>query len=38
MDDELYMCITGAPADQDLVCAEHGETACLVGVLAVATC
>ncbi|HWL49301.1 MAG TPA: hypothetical protein VNT92_05445 [Acidimicrobiia bacterium] len=31
MDDELVaMCVTGAPVDEDGVCTEHGETACVV--------
>lgn len=27
-----YMCVTGAPADEDGVCTEHGETACVIGI------
>lgn len=26
------VCISGAPADDDGVCTEHGETACVIGV------
>ncbi len=30
---DQYMCITGAAAGRDGVCAEHGETACVIEVL-----
>ena len=30
MQTTVQMCVFGAPADQDGVCAEHGESACVV--------
>ena len=27
-----YMCVSGSPADDDGVCVEHGETACVIGI------
>ncbi len=29
---QVYMCVTGAPADDSGVCVEHGETACVISV------
>lgn len=27
-----YVCVSGAAADENGVCAEHGETACVIGI------
>lgn len=32
-----FVCVSGAPADADGVCTEHGETACVVGAVPLET-